>query len=97
MSPTERAVLLLETFYRELTAQGMAIDRETFAAELSTIADRLRAGTNGARATLGDEVRRLEQRRVHESLERHGGNLSSVARELGIARPRLYRILKRDP
>lgn len=44
---------------------------------------------------LDEEIKRLEERLVRESLERNGGNLSKVARELGIARPRLYRILKR--
>jgi DNA-binding NtrC family response regulator len=67
-------------------------------AERVAVADAITAklGAVCTHATLDDELRSLEQRRVRESLERNGGNLSSVARELAITRPRLYRILQRD-
>ena len=90
MKPIERVRLLADAFYREL----MALDGAERAAVIDAITEKLAALC--ARSPLDDELRALEQRRVRESFERNGGNLSSVARELGITRPRLYRILRRD-
>ena len=90
MKPIERVRLLADAFYREL----MALE----AVERADVIDAMMARLcTCAPSTLDDELRALEQRRVRESLERNGGNLSSVARELGITRPRLYRILNREP
>jgi GAF domain-containing protein len=74
------------------------VDRERaeyFAAKLAAVADRIRFGAAAPKATLDDEVRWFENRHVRATLDRHEGNLSATARELGITRTRLYRILKR--
>jgi hypothetical protein len=68
---------------------------ELFAAKLATVSDRIRYGYRESRVTLDDEVRWLEYRHVRESIDRNAGNLSNTARELGITRARLYRIMKR--
>ena len=90
MKPIERVRLLADAFYREL----MALEAAERAAVIAAITAKLASVC--APTPLDDELRALEQRRVRESFERNGGNLSSVARELGITRPRLYRILRRD-
>ena len=85
---------------RTLPGRFPDIDRERaelFAAKLATVADRIRFARNDERVTLDDEVRWLEERAVRASLDRNGGNLSGVARDLGITRARLYRILRRCP
>jgi DNA-binding NtrC family response regulator len=92
MKPLERVRLLADAFYREL----MALDTAERGAVIDAMTAKLGTGEARTHATLDDELRSLEQQRVRESLERHGGNLSSAARELGITRPRLYRILKRE-
>lgn len=83
---------------RELPGRFPDIDRERaeiFAARLSTVSDRIRFASNDEHITLDDEVRWLEERTVRASLDRNAGNLSGTARELGITRARLYRILRR--
>jgi DNA-binding NtrC family response regulator len=74
------------------------VDRERaelFAAKLAAVADRIRFGRNVPKVTLDDELRWLEYRHVRASIDRNEGNLSSTARELGITRARLYRIIGR--
>jgi hypothetical protein len=68
---------------------------ELFAAKLATVADRIRAGRGASKVTLDDAVRWLEYRHVRAAIDRNGGNLSNTARELGITRARLYRIVRR--
>ncbi|MBV8763118.1 MAG: GAF domain-containing protein [Deltaproteobacteria bacterium] len=68
---------------------------ELFAARLATISDRLRFGRTGEPVTLDDELKWVEMRAVRASLERNRGNLAATARELGITRARLYRIVRR--
>lgn len=68
---------------------------ELLAARLAPIADRIRHGRGASKVTLDDEVRWLEYRHARASLARNAGNLSTTARELGITRARLYRIMKR--
>ncbi len=36
----------------------------------------------------------IERKRLEELLERHGGNVTAVAKELGKVRPQVYRWLK---
>lgn len=67
---------------------------EVFARRLAVVAARIQLARPHAH-TLDDEVRWLEHRVAHASLQRHGGNVSSAARALGITRTRLYRILRR--
>ncbi|REJ74506.1 MAG: FHA domain-containing protein [Acidobacteria bacterium] len=45
----------------------------------------------GAATTLPAKIEALERREICAALEVHGGNLSAVARDLGIARSTLYR------
>jgi DNA-binding NtrC family response regulator len=45
--------------------------------------------------TLDDAVSELEKRMINHSLERHSGNISRVARELGLTRRGLYLKLER--
>jgi GAF domain-containing protein len=74
------------------------VDRERaelFAAKVACVADRMRFSRDAAKVTLDNELLWLEQRQVRASLDRNRGNLTSTARELGITRARLYRILKR--
>lgn len=71
------------------------IDRdraERFAAQLAVIADRIRE-QQPTRPTLAQQLRRY----ARQALDRNRGNVSSTARELGIPRSRLYRLLKRHP
>jgi signal transduction protein with GAF and PtsI domain len=75
------------------------VDRERielFAAKLAPIADRVRFGPDASKVTLDDELRWLEHRYVRASLDRNRGNLTTTARDLGVTRARLYRILKRS-
>lgn len=68
---------------------------ELFATKLAAVADRVRFGRQAPKVTLDDELRWLELRQVRASIDRNEGNLSSTARELGITRARLYRIIGR--
>ncbi len=43
-----------------------------------------------------EDLRSCEQRLVRACLQRHGGNISAAARELGITRTTLYRKLRQD-
>ncbi|HQV15055.1 MAG TPA: helix-turn-helix domain-containing protein, partial [Denitromonas sp.] len=43
-----------------------------------------------------EDLRSCEQRLVRACLQRHGGNVSAAARELGITRTTLYRKLRQD-
>ncbi|MDQ3684325.1 MAG: sigma 54-interacting transcriptional regulator [Acidobacteriota bacterium] len=49
----------------------------------------------GAGTTLADALGELERRMIAEALERHGGNISRAARELGLTRRGLYLKLDR--
>lgn len=83
---------------RRIAGRFPDVDRdraEHFAARLATIADRIRFARDRVPVTLDDEIRWLENRAVRVAVDRHRGNLTSAARELGITRPRLYRILRR--
>jgi len=83
---------------RSLPGRFPDLDRERaelLAAKLAVVADRIRLTRDNHRITLDDEVRWLEERAVRASLDRNNGNLSSVARDLGITRARVYRILRR--
>ncbi|HEX2195054.1 MAG TPA: sigma-54 dependent transcriptional regulator [Candidatus Limnocylindria bacterium] len=75
-------------------AGGKARSRRAAAAAEQAVeaADRLGADGNGAgdRGTFKDAVEALEKRLIAEALERHGGNRSKAAEELGIYRRLLY-------
>jgi transcriptional regulator with GAF, ATPase, and Fis domain len=74
------------------------VDRERaelFAAKLAMVADRIRARRGASKVTLDDVVSWVEYRHVRAAIDRNGGNLSNTARELGITRARLYRIVRR--
>jgi DNA-binding NtrC family response regulator len=84
-----------------LLCEGGAIRSEHLAlAETSSLAarepgwveDRRGQGPLPFPATLDE----LERAAAHAMVERFGGNKSEAARRLGIARSRLYRILRRD-
>ena len=47
------------------------------------------------RPTLHEEIEQLTERRVCEALERHDGNIAAAARELGVGRALVYRVVGR--
>jgi two-component system response regulator HupR/HoxA len=47
-------------------------------------------GTDATGGTLEEAVSALEARMISEALQRHKGNISRVARELGLTRRGLY-------
>ncbi|TVT49805.1 MAG: sigma-54-dependent Fis family transcriptional regulator [Denitromonas halophila] len=49
-----------------------------------------------AHTPAAEDLRSCEQRLVRACLQRHGGNVSAAARELGITRTTLYRKLRQD-
>lgn len=51
--------------------------------------------TASSRLTLRQAVQQLQQQMIAEALERHGGNRAAAARELGLDRGNLHRLMKR--
>lgn len=66
---------------------------ELFSERLSTVSGRLLSVSETATSTLDDELRWYSQRAARACLERNRGNVSRAARQLGITRSRMYRIL----
>jgi GAF domain-containing protein len=60
------------------------------------IAHRLVGRRAGQRPRLADDVRELQERRVGEALRRHDGNIAMAARELGVGRKFMYRVMGRS-
>lgn len=53
------------------------------------------AAGDGAGANLREARERLEREMVIVAMERHGGNVSAAAKELGISRPTLYELMNK--
>lgn len=76
------------------------IDRrriDLFARRIARVAHRVPGTVATTRPTLGEEIQKLKRRRVREALERHDSSVSEAARELGVGRAFIYKILGRSP
>jgi two-component system response regulator HupR/HoxA len=56
---------------------------------------RINALSNLEGMTLAEATAELERRMISEAMRKHGGNISRVARELGLTRRGLYLKLER--
>ena len=56
----------------------------------------LRVGSDGARALENMTLEEVERALIDKALRRHGGNVSEVAKALGLSRSALYRRLQKD-
>lgn len=76
-------------------APADAADIELLAVQLAPLADRLLMSEGSERRTIREEVERVCERRIRESLARSNWNASSVARELSVSRGRIGRLVRR--
>jgi two-component system NtrC family response regulator len=84
-----------------IMADGPAITEQDLELEASDLAggdDRVRSAASAAAAAGGGlkEAReQLEREMVADAIERHGGNVSAAAKELGISRPTFYELMSK--
>jgi DNA-binding NtrC family response regulator len=83
----ERAILM---------STGPVLTRESLPEELrqSSVADSIKANSSGSRLDL-KSLEQVEKDAIISMIERLGGNMTAVARELGIAKSTLYVKLKK--
>lgn len=70
---------------------------DLFARRISRVAHRIPGIAATTRPTLGEEIQNLKRRRVREALERHDSSVSEAARDLGVGRAFIYKVLGRSP
>jgi len=79
-----------------LTGEGEPVRASAFS---ERVADRAPAfvpsATGGGPVTLREAVIETERRVIEEALTRTGGNVSQAARDLGLTRPGLYKVMER--
>jgi GAF domain-containing protein len=83
---------------RQVPGEFPTIDQqrvEIFARQVALVAGKLLYQTETT--PLAEELKQLQARRVREAMERHDGNVSGAARELGVARSFVYSVLRRGP
>ncbi|TNF23549.1 MAG: sigma-54-dependent Fis family transcriptional regulator, partial [Deltaproteobacteria bacterium] len=79
-----------------LTPEGEPVRAAAFSERVADRAPvRGPAPLGGGPVTLKDAVTETERRVIEEALERTGGNVSQAARELGLTRPGLYKVMER--
>ena len=76
-----------------------ALDRERIdwlARRLARIVYRLGDPATPRHRRLAEEIYELQCRRIREAMERCDGNIAEAARDLGVGRAFIYRVLRRD-
>jgi two-component system NtrC family response regulator len=87
----QRAVIMADG--RRITEEDLEIDASTHG---SRNGDPDGAGQNGANAQGLKEAReQLEREMIAEAMDRHEGNISAAAKELGISRPTFYELMNK--
>ena len=83
----ERAILM---------STGPVLTRESLPEELRqySVADSIKANSSGSRLDM-KSLEQVEKEAIISMIERQGGNMTAVARELGIAKSTLYVKLKK--
>jgi two-component system NtrC family response regulator len=89
----QRAVVMADA--RLITEDDLEIETPAATATLGALPGVGRAGEPAALPGLKEAREQLEREMMTVAMERHGGNISAAAKELGISRPTFYELMSK--